>query len=375
MNLSEKSNIISFAGGFPDPQIQKKMELDNLIKQTLDDDQRYVYGYSPTPGITELRVLISQQMQAQGRATEYEEVMITSGGISAFDLIASAVIKPQESVVVGYPGYTGIIASLKIHNINIVNVKATQNGFDLNELEDKLQELSTSNHPIKYMYCIPSFDNPTGSLTSSANRKRIIELSQKYGFVIIEDGAYQEIYYAGSVPKILASLCSDNVIHINTFSKTLSPGLRLGWVVANKEVIQALCRRKQTTDQCSSALTQYIAVTALRSGYIHNKLKESRIHYRRKRDTTIKALEDEMTDMAIWNKPEGGFYIWLKVQSERTSVEIAKLAIEKFEVAVLPGSCFYASSPRSDTLRIAFSYVDNSRIKEGISKFRMAVNC
>ncbi len=373
MRLSEQPGVISFAGGFPAPEVQNWQALRDLTMMTLNSSKNSAFRYGPTSGITKLRELLASRMRKLGRTTVLDEILITAGGVAGLDLIAATYLKPGDNVIVGSPSYLGALQVFRNHRVNMISVPVFDQGLNLELLEQALIAADAENNPVKYIYTVPSFDNPTGVTTGLAHRQQLIKLATTHGAWILEDGAYQELYFESPPDSMLTALEPDCVIHINTFSKMLCPGFRLGWIVAPAPVISRLSYRKQGWDQCASTVGQHVAVTALSTGYMEDQLELARKFYLRRCNLIIDCLGQELGDIATWNVPEGGFYIWMQLPTGVSAEIVSDTALTASNVAVLPGTSFYAKNPEQGTLRLCFSSVDENRIEEGIKGLRNAV--
>ena len=248
LKLAERPDVISFAGGLPDPTT---FLLDE-IKETLDDvlahHGRAAFGYGPTNGITPLREWLAEHMTKMGRPSCIDECLVTTGGIAALDLICKAVLNPGDTVIVAEPTYLAALHVIKSYEGRFIGVPIDDGGIQTEALESRLSELSRQSIRPKFIYLVPSFQNPSGVTLSENRRRKIVALSEEYGVPIVEDAAYRDLRFEGEAPPLLAALDSENVIHINTFSKILNPGVRIGWVTASKELIDTLALAKQGQD-------------------------------------------------------------------------------------------------------------------------------
>lgn len=373
MRLSEQPDVISFAGGFPAREVQDWRILRQLTLQALNKSKNMAFGYGPTAGITELRGLLASHMWKLGRETSVKEVLITGGGIAGLDLIAATYLRPGNSVIVGSPCYLGALEVFRNHRVNIISVPMTSHGFDLELLEQALITAEEQGEAVKYIYTVPAFDNPTGVTSGLEHRNKLIKLAIRHKLWILEDGAYQELYFDSPPASMLAALSPDRVIHVNTFSKMLCPGFRLGWITAPTEIISKLSCRKQAWDQCSSTLGQQVMVAALSTEFMAEHLQFAREVYSRRRDLVINSLDQELSDIATWNVPGGGFYIWVQLPEAVSADAVSDMALANSNVAMLPGTSFYAKDPDQNTLRLSFSCVDETRIAEGIRGLRREV--
>jgi 2-aminoadipate transaminase len=289
--------------------------------------------------------------------------MITSGGIEALELLGKSFLDPGDVVVVEGPTYLGSIQSFRSFEATLVTVSFDADGLDVDELE---QQLVGGLRP-KLVYTIPDHQNPAGVSLTADRRAALVELARTYGFLVIEDVAYRDLGFEGVEARAsLWSLGPDVVVQAGTTSKTLFPGVRLGWAAGPEAVVDRLVAAKQLTDQCAGALGQRLFEESERRGWIDDQLERSRALYARKCERMLAALERSMPEPARWTTPRGGFFSWLTLPGV-DAVELAGQAVER-GVAAVPGTLFFPDGRGADSLRLSFSLVDEEQIAEGVER-------
>jgi 2-aminoadipate transaminase len=360
-----RPDLISFAGGFPDPLTFPRERAATLLGEFAAADESAAFQYAPTRGLAGTLDAVAQRLDAQqGRRPGDDELLITSGAIEALELTGMSLLDRGDTVVVEGPTYLGAIMAFRGFEANIVTVPMDDDGLDVDELwwalnRDRLRP--------KLLYTIPDHQNPGGVSLTRQRRERLVELAHRYGFLVFEDVAYRELGFDDAGPPTLWSLSPDVVIQAGTTSKTFFPGVRLGWAAAPAEVSAQLVAAKQNTDQCAGALGQRLYEEYVRRGWIDEQLAESRLLYRRKCERMLAALERFMPATARWTTPSGGFFSWVTLPDGVDATELAQRAVER-GVAIVPGSLFYADGRGASNVRLSFSLVDEAQIDDGIER-------
>jgi 2-aminoadipate transaminase len=368
LKLAERPEVISFAGGLPDPATFLLEEIKEVFEEVLAQRGSAVLGYGPTPGITPFREWLAEHMTQLGRPSDVEECLVTTGGIAALDLICKVLLDPGDVVIVGEPAYLAALHVIKSYQGRFAGVPLDDRGMQPDVLKSVLEDSRRGSLRPKFIYVVPSFQNPSGVTLSEERRKRIIEIALEHNVPIIEDAAYHELRFEGHAPPLLASLDAQNVIHINTLSKVFNPGVRIGWVTAPKELIQTLALAKQGQDQCSTTIGQYLALAFASRKLIERQKFIAVDMYRRKRDAMMAALEHYFPQSAHWTRPQGGFYTWLTLPEGIDTEALLPRAIEQTSVAYVAGPAFYHNRTGKEHMRLCYSYVPESQIEEGIRR-------
>jgi 2-aminoadipate transaminase len=363
LGLLGMPDLISFAGGFPDPQTFPRERVSALLGEFAATGEATAFQYAPTRGLAGALEAFADRIETlQGRRPADDDLVITSGAIEALELVGKSFLDAGDLVVVEGPTYLGAIQAFRSFEAKLDAVPLDDDGLQVDELELRLER---GLRP-KLVYTIPDHQNPAGVTLSAERRTLLVELARKHGFLIIEDVAYRELGFAGQALPSLWTLAPDVVVQAGTTSKTLFPGVRLGWAIAPAEVAARLVAAKQTTDQCAGAFGQRMFEEFHRRGWIDEQLARSRALYERKCTRLLAALEHSMPESARWTTPFGGFFSWLTLPDVDTT-ELAQRAVER-SVGIVPGSLFFPDGRGADSVRLSFSLVDEAQIDEGIER-------
>jgi 2-aminoadipate transaminase len=358
-----RADLISFAGGFPDPLTFPREQAAALLAEFAASGESTAFQYAPTRGLPGTLDAVAGRLDAlQGRRPADDELVITSGGIEALELLGKSFLDRGDVVVVEGPTYLGAIMAFRGFEAEIVAVPLDENGLQVDELERLLE----SGLRPKFLYTIPDHQNPAGVSLSAERRSLLVELAQRYGFLVVEDVAYRELTFGDESLPSLWSLAPDVVVQAGTTSKTFLPGVRLGWAAGPAEICAKLVSAKQNTDQCSGALGQRMLEEYIRRGWIDEQVVRSRALYRRKCERLLAALERSMPPRAAWTRATGGFYSWLTIPGSDTTALTARAA--EAGVGIVPGAMFYADGRGGENVRLSFSMVDESLIDEGVDR-------
>ena len=357
-------DLISFAGGFPDPLTFPRERAAALLAEFAAAGEASAFQYAPTRGLAGPLDAVAGRIEAlQGRRPADDELLITSGAIEALELVCKSFLDPGDVVVVEGPTYLGAIMAFRGYEAEIVAVPMDEQGLQVDELE---RLLAGGLRP-KLLYTIPDHQNPAGVSLTAERRALLVELARRHGFVILEDVAYRELGFEGDAPQSLWSLAPDVVVQAGTTSKTFFPGVRLGWAAAPADVSAQLVAAKQNTDQCAGALGQRLFEEYVRRGWIDEQLELSRALYRRKCERTLGALERTMPPGTHWTHPQGGFFSWLTLPEGGDAGGLAKRAAEA-GVGIVPGAPFFPDGRGTENVRLSFSMVDEGQIDVGIER-------
>jgi 2-aminoadipate transaminase len=358
-----RSDLISFAGGFPDPLTFPRERAAALLAEFAQTGEATAFQYTPTRGLPGTLDAVAGRLElVQGHRPAKDELMITSGGIEALELICKTFLDPGDPVVVEAPTYLGALMAFRGFEAGIVAVPLDEDGLQVDELE---HALAGQLRP-KLLYTIPDHQNPAGVSLSVERRERLVDLARHHDFLIVEDVAYRELRFEGEWPPSLWSMAPDAVAQAGTTSKTFLPGVRLGWAAAPAEISSQLVNAKQNTDQCSGALGQRMLEEYIRRGWIEEQLPLSRALYKRKCERLLTALERTMPPSVVWTHAEGGFFSWLTIPGGDSEALAARGADNG--VGVVPGTLFYPDGRGAENVRLSFSMVDESLIDEGVER-------
>ena len=381
LKITARPDIISFAGGLPAPELFPIEEFRAAADTVLKTHGPQSLQYSLTEGYPALRELIVRRMARYGIVVTIDNVLITTGSQQALDLIGKVLINPGDKILTEEPTYLGAIQAFTMYGAEYVTVPIDDDGLQTDRLEEALRSGP------KFIYALPNFQNPAGTTLPLARRTELVALANRYGVPIIEDDPYGQLRYEGEHIKPLVVLdaeshhCqnnghySGNVIYLSTFSKTLAPGLRLGWVVAPKDVLSMMVQAKQGTDLHSSTFDQMVAYEVARDGFIDRHLLRIRDVYRRRRDVMLAALARAFPDPAIgvrWTRPQGGLFLWVTVPDGIDAGELLLEAVEE-RVAFVPGTAFHPYGGGRHSMRLNFSNAGEAQIEEGIGRLARAI--
>jgi len=369
LSLSARPDIISFAGGLPEVRALNHQKLERYIKRTLRTDAEISLQYGDSTGYYPLRTRLIDVMALEGVSADEEDIITTAGGQQALDLLAKTFIDPGDTIITEAPSYTGALNAFKAYEANIIGIPIDKNGILTSEVEKKLKELSGKKIGVKFIYVVPNFSNPSGVTISLERREKLLELAKKYNTMIIEDNPYGMLRYEGEAILTIKELDSKgdnrNVIYISTLSKLFAPGFRIGWIVAPHLILEKLTLGVQSAVLCNSTFSQRIAYEYFSDPSWKDNITEFIKIYKNRRDTMFSALEDNLSGIATWSKPKGGFFIWLKVPDFLNTKEILADAVRN-KVAFVPGTGFYADGRGKDSARIAFCTESRENIEKGM---------
>ncbi len=369
LKLTESRNIISFAGGLPDPKLFPKEELAEIANYVLREYGEKALQYSPSKGVTAYRQVLADFLyRMRGINADYEQIVVTVGSQQALDIIARTLIDPGDYIVVEEPTYLAALNAFRVRRPNFIGVPVDDNGMRVDILEDKLRKLYSEGKKVKLLYTVPIAQNPSGVTLSYDRKKYLMELAEKFDFMVVEDDVYGLLVYDDGVDTrpLITMDRNGRVIYLGSFSKVLAPGLRLGHIVAPLELSSVFERAKQILDLHTPTFTQYIAMEALKRGVIEKNLPKMKSVYREKRDAMLCALEEHFPSSSWWTKPVGGMFVWVKLNAPIDTSELIMKAIDR-GVAYVPGKAFYHDLSGIDTMRLNFSYPSIEMIEKGIA--------
>lgn len=354
------SSIHSFAGGYPSADTFPLEKIEELTTTVVEKYGAKALQYGPTQGIPELRKAISARYDVPA-----ENILISTSSQQGIDVCARIMLDPDDIVLTANPTYLGAIQSFKSYRARIVGLNLTSSFQAAAEREKQIESLVREGKKIKFFYIIPDFQNPSGETLSLAGRSELVALARKYDFMIVEDSPYRELRYEGDPVATIYSLAPERTIHLCSFSKIFAPGLRLGWIVAAEGILNKIYECKQSLDLCAPIFDQYLMVEFMNSGMLEENLPKSIELYRKKRDLMLSLLEKYMPKGVSWTHPEGGLFLFLTLPEGMDSVALYEKAL-KAGVAYVAGSFFYIDGSHRNTLRLNFSFIETSRMEEGI---------
>ncbi|KJK24276.1 2-aminoadipate aminotransferase [Burkholderiaceae bacterium 16] len=355
LKVTERPEVISFAGGLPSPATFPVAAMEQAVARIFADNPQAALQYAATEGYMPLREFVAKRHNV-----DVERVLITTGSQQALDLIAKVMIDPGSPVLVETPSYLGALQAFSLFEPEFVSVP----GDDKSLLPEALTPELTAG--ARFLYALPNFQNPTGRRMPLERRQALVARARELGVLLVEDDPYGELSYHGDQLPSLLSMNPDGVIYMGSFSKILAPGLRLGFVIAPPDLHFKLCQAKQASDLHTPSFTQRLAYEVVRDGLLDTHIPTIRTLYAAQCQAMLDSLGRHMPEGVTWNAPEGGMFIWMELPEGLDSMEILQEAVKR-NVAYVPGAPFYASNPRRNALRLAFVTVAPERIEQGVA--------
>lgn len=368
LKVTERPDVISFAGGLPAPELFPVEEFAEAHARVFAEAGAAAMQYSTTEGWGPLREWVADRCRKRGIATSADCVLITSGSQQGIDLAAKVFIDQGDAVIVENPCYLAALQAFGSYGASFIAVDSDDEGMRVDQVEEALKRSDA-----KLIYIVSDFHNPKGTSLSLERRKRLIELSRQYQTPIVEDDPYAETRFAGEMPPPLASFDEDGlVIYLSTFSKTLSPGMRVGWAAISKELMRAMVVAKQASDLHTSTIQQRAAARLLESFDYDGHISRIRKVYEERCHTMLAAIEDYFPAGSRAARPEGGLFIWVELPDQIICERLLKEAL-RLKVAFVPGAPFFAENPRHNFARLNFSNSQPEVIFEGIRRISEAM--
>ena len=373
LKLTAKPEIISFAGGLPSSKSFPVEDLKEVITEVMENEAEVAFQYSATEGDKILRKELSKHSRKSGIECSEENILITTASQQGLDLLAKIFINRGDKVILELPSYVGGIGAFNAYGADMIGIPMDQEGISSKLLRDKLTKLLSKGEKPKFIYLVPDFQNPAGVTISLNRRKEIIEIAHEFDILILEDSPYRELRFEGKpVPSIYSLENQGYIILLGTFSKILAPGFRIGWVVANTDIINKLVIAKQSADLCSPTFSQRILGRFLEKGYLEKNIEKVKKMYRKKRDLMIEGFEKYMPEGVSWTTPEGGLFLLVTVPKYIDTDKLFDYAL-KYNVAYVIGSAFHCDDSGHNTMRINFSYASEEQIKIGVERLAKAI--
>lgn len=371
LKVTEKPEVISFAGGLPAPELFPVEALKVVSNAVLNEEGENSLQYCMTEGYIPLREAICQRMMAVGINSTIENVLVTTGSQQAIDLTGRLFIDEGDTIICESPTYLAAINAFKSYNAKFVEVAMDDDGMIMDELEKKLLE----NPKTKFIYTIPDFQNPTGRTLKLERRKRMIALANKYDVLVVEDNPYGAIRFAGeTLPPIKHFDTEGRVIYISTFSKIFAPGLRLGWICADESFIEKYVAFKQTADLHSDNFAQRMTAKYMELYDIEEHINKIKAVYKERCTTMLSCIEEFFPKNLCYSKPEGGLFIWVEIPDSVDSRELFSECL-KNNVAFVPGSPFFPNGTKRNTFRLNYSNMSKDKIIEGMKRIGEVLRC
>ena len=362
--------IISFAGGLPAPELFPVKEMKAAVDKVFEEHGQEAMQYGAAKGVTALREVIQQHVKEKENVdSELDNVLVTTGSEQALDLVGKAFVDPGDTVLVEQPTYLCALDVFRSYGANFASVEMDEDGMKMDALEEALK----ANPNTKLIYTVPNFQNPTGRTMTEERRKQLAELAEKYDVYVLEDNPYGEIRFAGQhVPAVKSFDKSGHVFYMSTFSKTLAPGFRLGWLVADKAVVNKLTVLKQSADLHTDNLAQFAVAQFFADNDVDAHVKEIRALYGKRKDLMLEGIKKYFPEGVKYTDPEGGMFLWVEVPGVDDTVELFKECLEH-DVAFVPGDPFFAGEVQPGAFRLNYSNMKEDQIEVGLKRLGAAL--
>jgi 2-aminoadipate transaminase len=362
LKVTERPEVISFAGGLPSPATFPVAQLQQACNEILRTEPAAALQYGPTEGVLALREWIARHhSERSGLSIGVDQVLVTTGSQQGLDLLSKVLLDVDSTLLVETPTYLGALQAFSLSEPRYRSVDSDESGLVPEALSDELCSGA------RFLYCLPNFQNPTGRRLPLERRRQLIEVGKRTGLLIIEDDPYGELYYQGTPLPSLLSMHPEGVVHLGSFSKVLAPGLRVGYLIAPSVLHRKLVQAKQAADLHTPSFTQRMVYTTIKDGFLESHLPQVRALYASQCAAMLEALQRHFPPSVHWNRPEGGMFIWVQLPTHIDSAELLQAAIEQ-HVAFVPGTPFYANEAQPNTLRLSFVTVPPAKIEAGIAR-------
>ena len=368
MALTERPDVISLAGGLPDTSTFPPASYASLMSTVAAESCARALQYGPTEGLELVKRCIAEVMAAEGLGIDPDEILVTTGAQQVIDLVCKTLLDPGDVVVTEAPTYPGAVPTFSAYEAAVVQITMDREGMRIDELQATLDELERSGRRPKFIYTVPNFHNPAGVTMSLERRRELVRIAGERELLVLEDNPYGLLRYEGTpLPTLRALDGGEFVIYASTFSKILSPGVRLGWTTAPAPVLQKMNFGKQSSDLCSSSITQYFVGAYFDSGPWEEYVRSLIEIYRRRRDVMFDALAEHFPREAHWTHPQGGLFIWATLPDYIDTNDLLARVLEE-HVAFVPGRAAYVDGRGGSSMRLNFSGVGEDEIREGIRR-------
>jgi 2-aminoadipate transaminase len=368
MEITARPEVISLAGGLPDTSTFPADSFAAQMTRIAQESSAQALQYGPTEGFAQTKECIREVMRAEGMDPDPDDVIVTTGGQQAIDLVAKTLVDPGDVVIAEAPTYPGAVPVFCAYQAETIQVGVDEDGMDVDELEALLDRLASEGRRPKFVYSVPSFQNPAGVTMSAQRRRRLVDLARARELLVVEDNPYGLLRYEGEEQDPLYKLDGgDYVLYIGTFSKILSPGIRLGWLCAPPPVMEKVVLGKQASDLCTSTLTQFFVHEYFGEGRWRDYVADLCEIYRARRDAMLAALERHFPSGARWSRPEGGLFLWATLPSFIDTTDLLAKALRE-NVAFVPGAAAYVDGRGGSSMRLNFSASEPEEIEEGVRR-------
>jgi 2-aminoadipate transaminase len=375
LKLIQVPDMISFAGGFPNPDTFPAELIREIVNDVMKKDGAQALQYGITEGYMPLREAVAERMNKKGIEATKDNILVVSGSQQVIDLTGKIFVDPKDTIVVTAPTYLAALTGWAVYQATFESIPIDSNNMRMDIFEERMKKLAKRSNPPVIVYALPNFQNPTGVTMPEKNRKKLVDLASDYDFLILEDDPYGELRYRGDhIPPIKSFDDENRVIYMSTFSKVLAPGLRVGWAVADEEILKKLVVAKQSADVCTNLLGQRIAHEYVIRGKIDPQIEKIKKIYGRKLNLMLSGMEEMMPEGISWTRPDGGMFLWATLPETMDSAELLKKALKK-RVAFVTGKAFYADPKDGSTaMRLNFTHPSDEMITEGLRRLGSVLN-
>lgn len=367
LKMMATPDLISFSGGMPAPELFPVREFQEACQRVLEQNPAMALQYGVTEGYPPLREYLVEKMHGQGINAQVENILIVNGSQQALDFIGRIFIDPGDTILTGNPTYLGALQTWRTYGARFVTVPVDEAGMRTDLLDGVLAQ-----QRVKFIYVLPNFHNPAGVTLSPERRLQLVEVAAKHGVFIVEDDPYGELRFEGESLPPVAALHKENVIYLSTFSKTLSPGIRMGWIVAPQEAMEKLVQAKQASDLHTSIFLQMVVHDICSRDFLPQHVRHICQVYKERRDIMLQTMQEYFPSGATWTKPEGGLFLWVRLPEHVDGIELLKAALRE-KVAFVPGEMFFPHREVKNALRLNFSSSRPEVIQEGIRRLSRAL--
>jgi 2-aminoadipate transaminase len=374
MAITARPEVISLAGGLPDTSTFPPETFISLMEQIARDSCATALQYGPTEGFDATKRRVIAVMAEEGMHADLEDIVVTTGGQQVIDLVTKTLVDPGDVVICEAPTYPGAVPVFSSYEADVVQIEMDSEGMRVDLLEETLSQLEREGRRPKFIYTVPTFQNPAGVTLSEPRRKRLVEIARERELLVLEDNPYGLLRYEGEpLPPLFSLDGGEYVLYLGTFSKILSPGIRLGWLVAPDPVLAKIKLGKQAADLCTSSLTQQLVDVYFEQDHWRSYIKDLSSLYRDRRDAMLDALAEFFPPEAEWTRPAGGLFIWATLPDFIDTGDLLAKAIREEQVAFVPGAAAYVDGRGGSSMRLNFSGADSDAIREGIKRIGKVV--
>lgn len=375
LKYASNKDFISFGGGMPNPLTFPMDDIREIMNDVLTEYGNLALQYGNTGGLNELRTEISRLVrETEGINTTENNIIVTSGSQQGLYELAKIFVNPGDVVITEEPTYVGAISAFDANKARMHSIPLDNDGMKTEVAEEEIKKLISQGNKPKFIYTIPTFQNPTGITMSLERRKHLLEISREYQIPLVEDNPYGELRYSGKRLPAFSSLDKDGeVIYLGTFSKVMCPGLRMGYTIGPEEFVSRVNLLKQALDLSSSTFSQFVAWQYLKRDIIKKQIPKSIDLYRRKRDTMLKALEENFPEGSTWSRPDGGMFLWATVDSRINTSDLLKDSVAE-GIAYVSGNAFSPARVQGSSMRLNFTFSEEDQINRGIGRLGSLVS-